>query len=99
MTPLDAETQKKFLAAWRSSRRLAVDFADFLNRAGLLLTPARRRELVAKELRKAALELENAPAQQLIWEYYGSTSMTALDMQRAIAAWLRVKADRMEEEG
>lgn len=99
MTPLDAETQKKFLAAWRSSRRLAVDFADFLNRAGLLLTPARRRELVAKELRKAAAELENANPNFMIERFYGSNSNTALDMQRAIAAWLRVKADRMEEEG
>lgn len=98
MTALDKATREQFLVAWRSSRRLARDFAEYLNQVGLLLTPARRRDLLAKELRKVAAELENANPTFMVEHFYGSTSMTALDMQRAVTSWLRLKADEVEEE-
>lgn len=97
MRPLDSATRAQFLAAWRSSRRLARDFGDYLNQVGLLLTPERRKDLLAKELRRAALDLENAPTPEFIVAYYGSTNMSVLDMQRATVAWLRTRADRIEE--
>lgn len=96
MRPLDSATRAQFLAAWRSSRRLARDFGDYLNQVGLLLTPERRSDLLAKQIRKLALDLENASAEFLI-KYYGGTNMSALDMQRAVTAWLRSRADQVEE--
>lgn len=97
--PVDSEVRERFLQAWRSSRRQARDFADYLNQVGLLLTPARRRDLLASELRRAALELENAPAMEFIKTFYGSSTMSALDMQRAATDWLRRRADKIEREG
>jgi len=97
VTALDEGTRAQFLAACRSSRRLARDLADYLNQVGLLLTPARRRDLLAKELRKVAAELENANPTFIV-EHYGSHGHTALDMQRAVVAWLRIRADKTEEE-
>lgn len=95
--PIDPHTWERWRTAWRRSRQIGRDFAEYLNQTGLLLTPARRRELLAAELRRAAHTLENASPQQLIGDD-GRNSITALDMQRATVAWLRWRADRIEKE-
>lgn len=94
--PIDRQTWDRFRAAWRSSRQLGKDFAEHLNATGLLLTPARRQDILAAELRRAAAELENASPAVFISHNYGSNNMSALDMQRATVAWLRDRASRIE---
>jgi hypothetical protein len=95
--PLDAGTWEKWRIAWRRSRQHGRDFAEYLNQVGLLLTPARRAEMLSRELRRAALDLENASPAQFIKAFYGSNTDTALDMQRATVAWLRERADLHED--
>lgn len=98
LKPIDKATWQRCQAAWRSSRRLAADFYEYLNQVGLLLTPARRAEILASELRKAAHELENASAVSIIIGD-GRSGYSALDMQRATVHWLRQRADKIEKEG
>jgi hypothetical protein len=95
--PIDKATWERCQAAWSTSRRLGRDIYEFLNQLGLLLTPARRKEVVAAELRRAAHELENKSAMSLIIGD-GRTGYTALDMQRAAVTWLRQRADQVEAE-
>lgn len=97
VAPIDEDTWNKWRIAWRRSRQLGKDFAEFLNQVGLLLTPARRREIVALEIRRRADLLEQASARSLIEYHYGSTGSSALDMQRATVAWLRNQADKVEK--
>ncbi len=97
MTAIDRVTWARCQAAWRASRRLGRDFYEYLNQTGLLLTPARRKDIVARELRRAAYDLENSSPNRII---YGDsrTGMTALDMQRATVSWLRRRADLIEQQ-
>lgn len=97
MTAIDRATWARCQAAWRTSRRLGRDFYEYLNQAGLLLTPARRKDIVSKELRRAAYELENTSPIRVI-SADSRSGMTALDMQRATVAWLRRRADLIEQQ-
>jgi hypothetical protein len=93
--PIDPVTWERWRTAWRRSRQIGRDFAEYLNQVGLLLTPARRAELLAGELRRAARELENMSATRMMIND-GRNSNSALDMQRATVTWLRQRADRAE---
>lgn len=95
--PLNEAFWIRWKAAWRMSRRLGQDFAEHLNQAGMLLTPARRNEVIAGELRRAALELENLSAVHLLHDD-GRSGSNALDMQRATVTWLRRRADWIERQ-
>lgn len=96
--PIDEVTWHQLQVAHKAARRLGRDPFEFLNQVGLLLTPARDRAVRATELRGAAHELENANPEFMVRHFYGGTGMTALDMQRAITAWLRSRADDIEKE-
>ena len=68
--PLDAKMIERVNVAWRAlSRRLGHDFAEYLNQTGRPLTSERRKDLLARELRRAAHDLENVSPAQFIQQF------------------------------
>lgn len=95
--PIDEGTWARLRSAVSSARRLGLDQWELLNKGGLILTPALRRNLLAAELRKTARDLENTHAMGLLMADNRSGN-NALDMQRAVTTWLRRRADKIEED-
>lgn len=94
--PIDRSFRARWQIALLTSRQQGRDLAEYLNQVGMLLTNHRRKELLARELRRAAAELENISPIQICQDD-GRTGLTALDMQRGTVAWLRHRASLIEK--
>jgi hypothetical protein len=68
--------------------------AQALDRAGMLLTPSIKVSIGVTALRDIAALLDDLPAQQIVTP---GVAMSASDIMRGVAEWIRAIADDNEE--
>lgn len=90
---LTPETQKQVAKVVMDAWKDGSDPAERLERAGLLLHPAKKVEIGATVLRDIADLIEATPAQQVV---PAGVPLSAGDIMRHVAEHIRVIAERNE---
>lgn len=89
MTPLDPDTRRRAELAIDWARRQGHDVLEELHRVGLILTPAKEREIRVSAMRYLHRELVSwRPAELLRRKFHASHPTTPADMYACIAEFL-----------
>lgn len=78
--PVDPETYAKFLRAEQKAKDLGLSLMEVLDRAGLLLTPQRRRDIEVTAMLEIDRRLDKKSANELLSFYYDRPNGTAAEM-------------------
>lgn len=89
MIPLDPDTRRRAELAIDWARRRGYDALEELHRAGLILTPAKEREIRVSAMRWLHRELVSwRPVELLRRKFHASHPTTPADMYACIAEFL-----------
>lgn len=94
MLKADDATLRAVRASVLKSAARGYDPARALDELGLVLYPAKGRDIAAGTLRQAADMLMDTPVDQLP---AGRAIRTPLDARSAVIEWLRLQADQLEK--
>lgn len=97
--PLDGPTFREATAALIRAQDLGLDPVEELHRAGLLLTPDRRKAIQLRAMQYVWDEMDNwQPHEMLRSMYRPDYPATPADMYVAVQAWINSHIEAVKEE-